>query len=66
MMDQGAYVVGMEPGNAWVMGRDVERREGWLQCLEPGETRRYHMEIGVITDRAEVADLEAAKHERNP
>jgi hypothetical protein len=60
MMDQGAYVVGMEPGNAWVMGRDVERREGRLQFLEPGESRRYRLEFGVITDRAEVEGLEAA------
>ena len=51
MMDQGAYVVGMEPGNARVMGRDVERREGRLQFLEPSEERRYHIEIGVATER---------------
>lgn len=48
MMDYGTYVVGMEPGNAWVMGRDVERKEGRLQFLEPGEVREYHLEIGVI------------------
>ncbi|HLJ54481.1 MAG TPA: aldose 1-epimerase family protein [Chthonomonadaceae bacterium] len=50
MMDRGAYVLGMEPGNARVMGRDVERREGRLQHLEPGETRCYRLEIGMITD----------------
>ncbi len=48
MMDYGTYVLGMEPGNAHVMGRDIERAEGRLQFLEPGEERRYHLEIGVI------------------
>ena len=60
MMDHGAYVVGMEPGNAHVMGRDVERSEGRLQYLEPGEVRSYHLEIGVVTDRAQLGVLEAA------
>src|SRR5439155_3341025 len=37
MMDQGTYVVGMEPGNALVLGRAKEREAGRLQFLEPGE-----------------------------
>jgi hypothetical protein len=60
MMDQGAYVVGMEPGNARVMGRDAERREGRLQFLEPGEQRRYRLEIGVVTEQTQVTALEEA------
>jgi len=60
MMDQGAYVLGMEPGNAWVMGRDVERQEGRLKYLEPGESRRYRLEIGVITERSQVEAIQAA------
>jgi hypothetical protein len=63
MMDCGTYVVGMEPGNAWVMGRDVERKEGRLQFLEPGEIREYRLEIGVITQHDQIAELkEAAQH----
>ena len=62
MMDQGAYVVGMEPGNARVMGRDVERNEGRLQFLEPGEQRSYRLEIGAVTEPSHAAALEAAAH----
>jgi hypothetical protein len=60
MMDQGTYVLGLEPGNARVQGRDVERSEGRLQYLEPGEERRYRLEIGVMTDAGQVAALEGA------
>jgi len=59
MMDCGTYVVGMEPGNARVMGRDIERSEGRLQYLEPGEERCYHLEIGVITQQSEIDELES-------
>jgi hypothetical protein len=47
MMGAGAYVVGLEPANALVMGRATERAAGRLQHLEPGEARRYEVEIGV-------------------
>jgi hypothetical protein len=59
MMEQGTYVLGMEPGNAHVMGRDVERREGRLQFLEPGEVRNYHVELGVLTELADISGLDA-------
>lgn len=58
MMDQGTYVVGMEPGNALVLGRATERKEGRLQFLEPGEKREYHVEIGVVQGREQIAALE--------
>jgi hypothetical protein len=58
MMDQGTYVVGMEPGNALVLGRAKEREAGRLQFLEPGEARKYHLEIGVAAGREKIAALE--------
>ncbi|MGC8666866.1 MAG: aldose 1-epimerase family protein [Chthonomonadales bacterium] len=60
MMDQGTYVVGMEPGNALVLGRAAERAAGRLQFLEPGEEREYHLEIGVITEGIRIRQLEDA------
>ncbi len=59
MMGEGTYVVGMEPGNALVMGRAVERESGRLQFLEPGEKRSYELEIGVLDGAGQVAALEA-------
>jgi hypothetical protein len=47
MMGQGTYVVGMEPGNCLVEGRDKERERGTLQFLEPGEERTISIEIGI-------------------
>jgi hypothetical protein len=48
MVGQGTYVVGMEPANCLVEGRDKERARGTLQFLQPGEKRRYRLEIGVL------------------
>jgi hypothetical protein len=53
------YVVGLEPANCWVEGRAKERERGTLQFLKPGETREYHLEIGVLTTPNEVAEFEA-------
>ena len=60
MMDQGTYVVGMEPGNALVLGRAAERVAGRLQYLQPGERREYLIEIGVVSGAEEVRKLEQA------
>jgi len=48
MMGEGTYVVGMEPANGLVVGRDKERRWGTLQWLRPQETKELHVEIGVL------------------
>src|SRR5205807_2622297 len=60
MMGEGTYVCGLEPANALVLGRDVERREHRLQFLEPGERREYHLEIGVVNVAGQVSALESA------
>jgi hypothetical protein len=41
-----------------VQGRDKERARGALQFLKPGETREYHLEIGVLSTPEEVAEFE--------
>jgi hypothetical protein len=50
MMGQGTYVVGLEPANCGVHGRAVDRAEGTLRYLEPGETQSLSVEIGVLPD----------------
>ena len=52
------YVVGMEPANCKVEGRNKDRERGILQFLKPGESREYHLEIGVLTTLDEVAQFE--------
>ena len=56
MMGQGLYVVGMEPANCRVDNRDEEL--GTLVYLEPGEQRRYHLEIGVLPSTEAIAEFE--------
>lgn len=52
--DERDYVVGLEPSNSWVSGRDQERKQGTLQYIEPGETKEYHLEIGVLSTSDEI------------
>jgi hypothetical protein len=58
MLGEGTYVVGMEPANCQVEGRDKERARGTLQFLQPGERREYGLEIGALTSAEEIAALD--------
>ena len=59
MNGQGVYVVGMEPATNLANGRSIERKEGRLKYLEPGQSRTYNLEIGVLNGAEEIAELEA-------
>jgi hypothetical protein len=61
MMAVGDYVLGLEPGNCWPGdGRSGERARGTLVLMEPGETRKYRLEIGVLPDNQAIERLEQA------
>lgn len=47
LMDVKDYVLGLEPANCHVMGRDVMRREGALQLVEPGDTATFGLTITI-------------------
>jgi len=55
MPGEGAYVMGLEPSNCWVDGRDAERKNRTLQYLRAGERRTTHLEIGVLDGRRAIA-----------
>lgn len=59
-MGTTTYVCGLEPANSLVMGRAYEREQGTLQSLRAGETRHYHVQIGVLPDRAAITEIERA------
>ena len=44
---QGAYVMGIEPGNADMRGRAYNRERGTLPILQTGERREYTLEVDV-------------------
>ena len=50
MMGWGDYVMGLEPGNCYVEGRDVMREKGILKELAPGEEATYHLEFHFLED----------------
>ncbi len=55
MMGEGTYVMGIEPANCGVGGRESERREGTLDHLDPEEERRFEVQIGVADGEEEIA-----------
>lgn len=48
MTGDDVYCVGLEPANALVEGRAVERQRGTLPFIAPGEVINYHVEVGVL------------------
>jgi hypothetical protein len=55
MMGEGTYVMGIEPANCLVGGRESERRAGTLEFLDPGEERRFEVQISVADGEEEIA-----------
>ncbi len=58
MLAQGAYTVALEPTNCWVEQRSKVRERGELNFLEPGQSVRHHLEVGVLTSATEIERLE--------
>jgi hypothetical protein len=61
-MQAGDYVTGIEPANAWVEGRAVEREAGRLSFLEPWEKVSYAVEFGVLAGKDEINAFVARHH----
>lgn len=54
MVGEGEYVLGMEPGNCFPLGRKKEREAGRLVTLKPGESRKINLEIGIAEGEKEI------------
>lgn len=55
MEDIKDYVVALEPANVPCEPRNVLRNMGIFPTLDPGEKRRFRLEIGVISGNEEIA-----------
>ena len=55
---KGTYVTGIEPGNCSVLGRAWNRKRRMLEYLQPGETRDFHLELGVLDGAREIRTFE--------
>ncbi len=51
MPGEGAYVLGIEPSTCTVGGRTQSRKDGTLQFLQPGEERKFDLDIVAETGR---------------
>jgi galactose mutarotase-like enzyme len=58
MGQPGTYALGLEPANALVEGLAVEREQGRLQILEPGESREYRLRLSLLTTQSEIDCLQ--------
>ncbi|CAN5696167.1 aldose 1-epimerase family protein [soil metagenome] len=47
MAGTGAHVLGIEPTNCGVLGRDQAREQGTLPLLAPGESRTFAIELAI-------------------
>ena len=48
------YVMGLEPGNCYPLGRKASRQRGELRAIDPGETQRFSIELGVLDGEKEM------------
>lgn len=59
MLGEGAYVLALEPCTNRPAGRLDARERGELIELAPGESRQYSLELGALTDGADIERFEA-------
>lgn len=51
MMGKSDYVLGLEPGNCYPDGRDVMRKKGILQFIEPSEAKMTSVKFAFTNDK---------------
>jgi len=57
-MQSHDYVVAIEPGNTYIMGREEERKNGTLPVLEGYGKQHYSVHIGILEGTEEIKDFE--------
>ena len=60
-MGEQDYVIGFEPCNCGVEGRQIDEEQGLLHQLKAGEHRNITLEFGAITTAEEVKALKVAR-----
>ena len=53
-MGENDYVVGLEPGNAYPLGRIKTRERKELTLIQPGELKNFNLELGVLDGKEEI------------
>ncbi len=60
MMGEGLYAVGMEPASNPFSTVPELIAQGYPIMLQPGESRRYHLEFGVLAGKESIDDFAAS------
>jgi len=53
-MGENDYVVGLEPGNAYPLGRNKTRERKELTLMQSGELKNFNLELGVLDGKEEI------------
>ena len=59
MLNEGEYVLGIEPGNTYPTGRPNAEANGTLDMLAPGEVRHVEISIEILDGVQAIAEAEA-------
>ncbi len=51
----GQYVMGIEPANCGVEGRNVDRKRGWLKFLKPNQKKKYKTTIEILEGEDQIS-----------
>lgn len=57
-MNSGDYALGIEPANCLVENRINERKRGTLQMVQPQQTLRFDLEIGILDGDNDIRSFE--------
>jgi hypothetical protein len=60
-MGEQDYVIGFEPCNCGVEGRQIDEDLGLLHTLKAGESKTVSLEFGAVTTQKELRALKAAR-----
>jgi hypothetical protein len=58
-MENGEYVCGVEPCNSLIRGRNIEKKEGMVRFIEPGERINYRVEFNILTSNEDIEDFKS-------
>ena len=53
-MGMGEYVCGIEPGNSYPRGRSVEKKEGTVRYIEPGQKINFRLEFNILKSSEDI------------
>jgi len=57
MMGEGEYVLGIEPCNCYVSGREEAMAKGLVEYMEPGEIRRFRIEAEILDGPEQISKV---------